>query len=101
MRACTSLRGGVDRLFEAVEPESRWLAVPYGNVLIFTHTLMHGNRANVEATTRWSFNIRFKALFTPYADKQLGDFFEPITIRPLLPIGMTDELPGGFDDPPA
>ena len=26
-------------------------------------------------------NCRFKAVFTPYADKQLGEFFEPITLR--------------------
>ena len=91
-------RGAVDRLFDAVEPELRWLEVPYGKVLVFTHTLMHGNRVNIETSARWSINVRFKALFTPYSDKQLGDFFEPIIVRPASRIGMTYELPGGFDE---
>ena len=45
---------GVEALYQAVEPELEWLEVPYGNVLVFTHTMMHGNRVNVEPTTRWS-----------------------------------------------
>jgi sporadic carbohydrate cluster 2OG-Fe(II) oxygenase len=91
-------RGTVEALFAAVEPELRWLDVPYGNVLVFTHTLMHGNRINRESGTRWSMNVRFKALFTPYSDKQLGDFFEPIVVRPVSRFGMSYELPGGFDE---
>jgi sporadic carbohydrate cluster 2OG-Fe(II) oxygenase len=91
-------RGGVDRLFAAVEPELRWLEVPYGHVLVFTHTLMHGNRVNRESSTRWSLNVRFKSLFTPYSDKQLGAFFEPVIVRPVSRIGMLYELPGGFGE---
>jgi sporadic carbohydrate cluster 2OG-Fe(II) oxygenase len=84
-------------LFEAIEQDLIWLNIPYGNVLVFTHTLMHGNRVNVESTTRWSFNVRFKGLFTPYADKQLGEFFLPITLRPVTEIGIKYRLPAGFD----
>jgi len=87
---------GVEALYRAVEPELEWLEVPYGNVLVFTHTMMHGNRINVEPTTRWSINIRFKGLFTPYSDKQLGDFFDPIAIRPASRVGLGYRLPPGF-----
>jgi sporadic carbohydrate cluster 2OG-Fe(II) oxygenase len=90
--------GSVDAFFTAVEPDLRWLEIPYGNVLVFTHTLMHGNRINDEPTARWSLNVRFKGLFTPYADKALGDFFAPITLRPASRIGMRYRLPGGFGD---
>ncbi len=90
--------GNVDALFAAVESELRWLEIRYGSVLVFTHTLMHGNRVNAERTARWSMNVRFKGLFTPYADKGLGDFFTPITLRPASRIGMQYRLPGGFDD---
>jgi sporadic carbohydrate cluster 2OG-Fe(II) oxygenase len=90
--------GGVDAFFSAVEPDLHWLEIPYGNVLVFTHTLMHGNRINAEPTARWSLNVRFKGLFTPYADKALGDFFAPITLRPASRIGMRYRLPGGFGD---
>jgi sporadic carbohydrate cluster 2OG-Fe(II) oxygenase len=91
-------REGIEPLFNAVKPELRWLNVRYGEILIFTHTLMHGNQVNVEPTTRWSMNVRFKALFTPYSSKQLGDFFEPVIVRPASRIGMAYEVPGGFDD---
>ena len=43
-------------------------------------------------------NCRFKSLFSPYADKRLGEFFEPITIRPATRVGMSHALPGGFKE---
>lgn len=89
---------GVNELFHDMERELVWLDVPYGNVLIFTHTMMHGNHINRERTARWSMNVRFKGLFTPYSDKRLGEFFEPITIRAASRIGMTYEQPGGFHE---
>ena len=49
---------------------------PYGKVLLFSQNLMHGNRINQEPETRWSMNCRFKSLFSPYAEKRLGEFFE-------------------------
>jgi sporadic carbohydrate cluster 2OG-Fe(II) oxygenase len=88
----------VDDLFAALETDVEYLTIPYGNVLCFTHTLMHGNRVNVEAAARWSLNVRFKGLFTPYSDKQLGDFFDPVTLRPASRIGIDYRLPAGFDD---
>lgn len=87
---------GTESLFQAVETELQWLEIPYGNVLVFTPTIMHGNRVNQELTTRWSMNIRFKGLFTPYSDKRLGEYFAPITVRPASRIGMKFQLPGGF-----
>ena len=83
-------------LYLAIEPDLVWLDVAYGDVLLFSQNLMHGNRVNREAETRWSMNCRFKSLFSPYAGKRLGEFFEPITIRAATRIGMTYELPSGF-----
>jgi hypothetical protein len=59
---------------------------------------MHGNRVNRESTARWSMNVRFKGLFTPYADKRLGEFFEPITLRAATRIGLDYRLPDGFHE---
>lgn len=87
---------GVEALFGALEGDVTFLDIPYGHVLIFTHTLMHGNRVNRETTARWSLNVRFKGLFTPYADKRLGEFFEPLAIRPLTRIGLEYQAPSGF-----
>jgi len=86
-----------EALFESIEPDLDWLDVPLGRGLIFTHTLMHGNRVNEEKHTRWSMNCRFKSLLSPYDTKRLGEFFEPITLRAATRIGMTYELPKGFD----
>jgi sporadic carbohydrate cluster 2OG-Fe(II) oxygenase len=86
----------VDELFAALEDDVEYLTIPYGSVLCFTHTLMHGNCVNNESTARWSLNVRFKGLFTPYSDKKLGDFFDPVTLRPASRIGIEYRLPEGF-----
>jgi sporadic carbohydrate cluster 2OG-Fe(II) oxygenase len=62
-------------------------------VLLFNQNLAHGNVVNEEATTRWTMNCRFKQLLTPYADKRLGDFFEPITLRPSTRLGADYRFP--------
>jgi sporadic carbohydrate cluster 2OG-Fe(II) oxygenase len=69
------------------------LEVKYGEVVIFDQSLPHGNRVNEEDETRWSMNCRFKEVFTPYGDKKIGEFFEPITLRAASKRGMTYKLP--------
>jgi len=87
-----------DDLFRAIEPDLTWLDVPFGTALLFNQNLMHGNRINREGETRWSMNCRFKSLFSPYAGKRLGEFFEPITIRPASRFAMAYRMPAGFDE---
>ncbi|MBM3546455.1 MAG: hypothetical protein FJX54_05855 [Alphaproteobacteria bacterium] len=87
---------GVEALYRDYEADARFLAVDYGQFLLFDQNLIHGNRVNAEKTTRWTFNCRFKGLFTPYADKKLGEFFEPITMRPQTRVGLAYKLPEGF-----
>ena len=43
---------------------------------------------NKESETRWSMNVRFKGIFTPYGDKKIGEFFEPINLKAASIIGM-------------
>lgn len=88
---------GVEAAYQSVSDKLRFLSIDYGQFLLFNQILPHGNRVNREDTTRWSTNCRFKGLFTPYADKKLGEFFEPITIRPASRVGLEYELPGGFE----
>ena len=38
-----------EELYRAIEPDLRWLDIPYGNVLLFTQNVMHGNIVNREA----------------------------------------------------
>jgi len=86
-------RGNSERLFEAIADDLIWIEIKRGEVLVFNQTLPHGNRVNTENQTRWSMNCRFKSVFTPYADKKIGEFFEPITLRPVSKLGLDYELP--------
>ncbi len=85
-------------IFRDIERDVAWLEIPYGNFLLFNQNLPHGNRVNDEADARWSMNCRFKGVFTPYADKKLGEFFEPITLRAASRIGLDYEAPGSFSE---
>ena len=80
-------------LFQKISNQVQWLEVKYGEVLIFNQALPHGNRVNTENETRWSMNCRFKSVFTPYGDKKLGEFFEPVTLRAASKTGMEYKLP--------
>jgi sporadic carbohydrate cluster 2OG-Fe(II) oxygenase len=82
-----------EELYFSIKDDVRWLDVKYGEVLVFDQALPHGNRVNRETETRWSMNCRFKAVFTPYGDKKLGEFFEPITLRAATQTGMSYKLP--------
>jgi sporadic carbohydrate cluster 2OG-Fe(II) oxygenase len=82
-----------EKLYQAIEPYTDFIECNYGEMLIFTQNVMHGNRVNEEKQTRWSANCRFKGLLTPYADKKLGEFFEPVNVRPATRLGLEYELP--------
>lgn len=84
-------------LYHAIAADAPFIDVPYGDVLLFTQNIMHGNRVNIENESRWSSNCRFKSALSPYADKKLGEFFEPITLRPATRFGLRYKLPQGFD----
>ena len=60
----------------------------YGEFLLFNQTLPHGNVVNKEKDTRLSMNCRFKSIYSPYGDKKIGEFFEPITLRKASELGM-------------
>lgn len=97
-RIATYAAQGAESLYRAVEPELEFLDIKAGEVLVFCQNQMHGNRINQESTTRWSMNCRFKSALSPYADKRLGEFFEPITLRPATRLGAAYHLPGGFGE---
>jgi len=82
-----------ESIFKNIESKLHWIDIAYGQVLVFNQTLPHGNRINKESETRWSLNCRFKSIFSPYRDKKLGEFFEPVTLRPASRIGMNYRYP--------
>ena len=82
-----------EELFRRIENEVTWIEIKAGEVLIFNQNLPHGNRINMESETRWSMNCRFKSVFTPYGDKKIGEFFEPITLKAASRLGMNYRFP--------
>ena len=68
------------------------------NIDTFYNTRKHlfdicGNIINKENETRWTMNCRFKSIFTPYADKKIGEFYEPITLKAASKRGISYKLP--------
>jgi sporadic carbohydrate cluster 2OG-Fe(II) oxygenase len=86
-------KGSSEQLFNTIKDEVSWIKINYGEVLVFNQIYPHGNRVNEENETRWSMNCRFKSLFSPYRDKKIGEFFEPITMRPVTKVSMSYKLP--------
>tara|TARA_B100000780_G_scaffold259496_1_gene210597 strand:- start:11269 stop:12081 length:813 start_codon:yes stop_codon:yes gene_type:complete len=75
-------------LYKYYKKKLKFIDINYGQILIFNQNLLHGGVINREKTTRWSLNCRFKNIFTPYDEKKLGEFFEPITLKPASRIGI-------------
>jgi sporadic carbohydrate cluster 2OG-Fe(II) oxygenase len=84
-------------IFNAIAKDVSFIKISYGEVMVFSQTLMHGNRVNEVPETRWSMNCRFKSVMSPFADKKLGEFFEPITLRAATRMGLDYKLPEGFN----
>ncbi|WP_374307470.1 sporadic carbohydrate cluster 2OG-Fe(II) oxygenase [Dongia sp.] len=90
--------GSAEDIYSSMQDDVRWMEVPYGSVLLFNQNLPHGNRLNLEPEARWTMNCRFKAVFTPYEDKKLGEFFEPITLRPATRAALAYRPPEKFEE---
>lgn len=82
-----------EEFFKKIKQKIEWIKIKYGEILIFNQALPHGNVVNKELETRWSMNCRFKSIFSPYGDKKIGEFFEPITLRVASEIGINYNLP--------
>ncbi len=87
------LEGSSEEMFKRIESKVVFVPIEYGEVMVFNPNLPHGNVVNREATTRWSLNCRFKSVFSPYARKELGEHFEPITLRAASRIGLDYRFP--------
>ena len=82
-----------EKIFKKIKKDLYWIKIKYGQVLLFNQCLPHGNIVNKENETRWSLNCRFKGVFTPYNDKKIGEFFEPVTLRTISKLAIKYNLP--------
>ena len=63
-----------NEIFNIIKKDIKFINIKYGQVLIFSQNLPHGNIVNKKNKTRWSLNARTKSLMSPYSKKGLLDF---------------------------
>ena len=80
-------------LYEKYKKKIKFLKLRFGQGLIFSHSVIHGNIVNDTNETRWSLNCRFKSLMSPYYKKDIAETFVPISIKPATNIGLEYEHP--------
>ncbi len=81
-------KGNNNSIYKKVKKDLIWLNIKKGNLLLFNQNLLHGNIVNSENETRWSMNCRFKSVFSPYYQKEIGEFFQPFKLRPATIDGL-------------
>ncbi len=71
----------------------KFLNIKFGNILIFSPLMLHGNTINKTKETRFSLNCRFKSLLSPYdvlvkSHRNIPNFYRPLNIKPMTKIGF-------------
>ena len=82
-----------EQIYKKLKKYLIWLDIKFGEALFFNQILPHGNVVNLENETRWSMNCRFKGIYTPYGDKKIGEFFDPVTLKPISKLAIKYKLP--------
>lgn len=81
------------QIFNKHKKKFKFLKINFGELLIFTPILQHGNIINTTDKTRVSLNCRFKSLLSPYdvfskTHRNIPHFYRPLQIKPLTRIGF-------------
>ena len=81
------------QIFKKYKTKFKFIKINYGEVLIFTPILQHGNVINKTNITRISVNCRFKSLLSPYdvfskTHRNIPHFYKPLNMKPLTKIGF-------------
>ena len=89
-RVATGEFKSMDQIENAYRSQLITMVVPYGKVLIFDSSCLHGNVLNETKTSRWSINCRFTGLLTPFTnpERRLGTYYLPITTRAATKMGL-------------
>tara|TARA_B100000424_G_C22888972_1_gene472901 strand:+ start:299 stop:1066 length:768 start_codon:yes stop_codon:yes gene_type:complete len=87
-----SEKKGMQHLFNEYKKDANFLELKYGQCLIFSPTLFHGNILNNTDITRVSVNCRFKNVFSHEAkngERRLGSFYRVLTLSPVTKLGLS------------
>jgi sporadic carbohydrate cluster 2OG-Fe(II) oxygenase len=83
----------INEIYLKYKKHFKYIKISFGEILIFTPILQHGNQINKTNITRSSLNCRFKSLLSPYdvfskTHRNIPHFYKPLNIKPLTKIGF-------------
>lgn len=83
----------LQKIYQKHKKKFKFIKIDYGQILIFSPIIQHGNVINKTDETRISLNCRFKSLLTPFdvfskTHRNIPHFFQPYNIKPLTQIGF-------------
>tara|TARA_B100001250_G_scaffold414327_1_gene451989 strand:+ start:1330 stop:2133 length:804 start_codon:yes stop_codon:yes gene_type:complete len=86
-------RKNIQEIYRKNKKKFKFLKINYGEILIFSPILMHGNIINKTNFTRISMNCRFKSLLSPFnvfsrTHRNIPHFFKPLVIKPMTKVGF-------------
>ena len=88
---------GTDTIFKKYKRNMKFLNIKFGEGLIFSSNILHGNKINLEKETRWSLNCRFKSIFAPQnpnlTNKTNINLFENISLKPASILALSYNEP--------
>ncbi len=92
-RAVINSKNNISEIYKKNKKKFKFIKIKFGEILIFSPILLHGNITNKTDTTRISMNCRFKSLLSPYnvfstTHRNIPHFFKPLTIKPMTKIGF-------------
>ena len=92
-KAVTNSKKNINEIYKKNKKKFKFIKIKFGEILIFSPILLHGNTINETNNTRISMNCRFKSLLSPYnvfstTHRNIPHFFKPLTIKPMTRIGF-------------
>ncbi len=83
----------IKQIFDKNKKKFKFLKANYGEIIIFSPLILHGNIVNQTNETRFSLNCRFKSLLSPYdvmvkSHRNIPNFYKPMNVKPLTKIGF-------------
>tara|TARA_B110000046_G_C12995590_1_gene399882 strand:+ start:1188 stop:1973 length:786 start_codon:yes stop_codon:yes gene_type:complete len=73
------------KILQKYKKKMKWINLKKGEAILFSANCLHGNIVNEEKNTRWSINVRYKNLYSPYSnlenEKKIGGFYKPLSLK--------------------
>ena len=83
---------GMGHIFEEYIDSAEFITIEYGQAMIFTPTMFHGNILNTTDASRVSINCRFKNIFSTESEvgeRRLGSFYRILELSAITDFGLS------------